>query len=104
MNIINEKRIPDWIQRLEDSDIQFIKQLVLASGSLKQLAAEYDVSYPTIRQRLDRVIDRVKLYDANSTDNPFESRVRVLVAERELEPNVAKELLELHRNHVGETK
>ena len=41
--------IPAWLVHLEDEDRQFIKRLVLASGSLKQLAAEYGVSYPTIR-------------------------------------------------------
>ncbi len=102
MNISKQGSVPVWIQRLEEADLQFVKQLVLASGSLKQLAAEYDVSYPTIRQRLNRIIDRVKLLDANADDTPFESRVRTLVAERVLEPSVGKELLELHRETAGE--
>ena len=86
MNIINKHAIPIWAQRLEEGDLQFVKQLVLASGSLKQLANEYDVSYPTIRQRLN---------------SPFESRVRTLVADRAIEPSIGKELLELHREKLG---
>lgn len=43
----------------EDQDL--IVQLVLQSGSLKDLAASYDVSYPTIRNRLDRVIERLRV-------------------------------------------
>lgn len=43
----------------EDQDL--IVQLVLHSGSLKDLAATYDVSYPTIRNRLDRVIQRLRV-------------------------------------------
>ena len=71
--------------------------MVLASGSLKQLAEEYDVSYPTIRQRLDRVIQRIQEADNNPDDDVFESRVRQLVSDNELPPNVARDLLELHR-------
>ena len=101
MNIIKQLGIPIWAQRLEEGDLQFVKQLVLASGSLKQLANEYDVSYPTIRQRLNRVIDRINLIDTNPDDSPFESRVRTLVADRAIEPSIGKELLELHREKLG---
>src|SRR5262249_19886348 len=45
--------IPDWLAALEEEDWQFLRRFVLASGSLKDLAAEYGVSYPTIRARLD---------------------------------------------------
>ena len=89
---------PTWVQRLEETDLHFIKRMVLASGSLKQLSTEYEVSYPTIRQRLDRIIDRVRLYDNNPEDDLFESRIRALVAEQDIEPNLGKELLELHRS------
>lgn len=88
---------PVWVQRLDETDLHFIKRMVLASGSLKELATQYEVSYPTIRQRLDRIIDRINLYDANPEDDFFEARVRSLVAERELEPKLGKELLDLHR-------
>lgn len=44
---------------LPREDLDLIVELVLKSGSLKDLAAAYDVSYPTIRGRLDRVIARL---------------------------------------------
>lgn len=94
------KQLPNWVLQLDESDLQFVKQVILASGSLKQLATEYEVSYPTIRQRLDRVIDRIKLFEAHSNDNSFESRIRVLVAERAIEPSLGKELLGLHRQNL----
>ena len=71
--------------------------MVLASGSLKQLAAEYEVSYPTIRQRLDRIIERVKITDEHPEDDAFEARVRLLVSDNQLNPGLARELLTLHR-------
>lgn len=45
--------------KLPREDLDLITQLVLRSGSLKDLAEAYGVSYPTIRGRLDRVIERL---------------------------------------------
>lgn len=38
--------VPDWMNNLEDEDIVFIKKFILASGSLKEIASEYNVTYP----------------------------------------------------------
>ena len=48
--------VPAWMAALEDEDGTFIKKFILASGSLKEMAAQYGVSYPTVRLRLDRLI------------------------------------------------
>ncbi len=45
---------------LTQEDLDLITALVLQSGSLKGLAAEYGVSYPTIRARLDKLIARLR--------------------------------------------
>lgn len=39
---------------------RFIEMFVLASGSLKELARHTGVSYPTLRSRLDRVIEALR--------------------------------------------
>ena len=44
--------IPEWLANLEEEDVAFIKRFLLASGSLKEIAAQYGVSYPTVRLRL----------------------------------------------------
>ena len=36
---------------------QFAMDFILASGSLKEMAAKYGISYPTVRARLDRLIE-----------------------------------------------
>ena len=36
---------------------RFIEMFVLASGSLKEIAEQTGVSYPTVRSRLDKVIE-----------------------------------------------
>ena len=63
------KRIaPLWVDDLEDEDLAFIKNFILASGSLKDIAGQYGVTYPTVRLRLDRLIDKIKLHDDKEAD------------------------------------
>lgn len=51
--------IPDWLSALEDEDLVFVKKFLLASGSLKEMARQYGVTYPTVRLRLDRLIQKI---------------------------------------------
>ena len=37
--------VPSWMENLEEEDITFIKNFMLVSGSLKEMAAKYDVTY-----------------------------------------------------------
>lgn len=39
---------------------RFIEMFVLAGGNLKEIAQQVGVSYPTIRSRLDKVIEAVR--------------------------------------------
>ena len=52
--------LPVWLRQMRDEDLAFIKRFVLASGSLKEMARVYEVSYPTVRSRLDKVIDALR--------------------------------------------
>lgn len=45
--------------RLSPEEQVFIVNLVRCSGSLKDLARLYGVSYPTVRNRLDALIEKV---------------------------------------------
>jgi hypothetical protein len=102
---VSSQDIPVWFGHLEDEDKQFIKRLVLASGSLKQLAEDYAVSYPTIRLRLDRLIERVRLLDNQPSNDALEAKVRLLVADGHISAKVGKELLRLHtETKNGESK
>ena len=97
---MSDRKVPGWFLHLEDEDHQLIKRLILASGSLKELAEVYGVSYPTIRLRLDRLIERVRTLDSAPDDDPFEAKVRLLVDAGELSPRTAQDLLELHAKAV----
>jgi hypothetical protein len=48
------------LAQLPQEDQEFIIKLVKASGSLKDMAHEYGVSYPTVRNRLDDLIEKIK--------------------------------------------
>jgi hypothetical protein len=45
---------------LTNNDQEFILEFVKASGSLKEMAKILGVSYPTVRNRLDDVIEKLK--------------------------------------------
>ena len=55
--------MPEWMANLEEEDLVFIKKFLLASGSLKEMARQYGVTYPTVRLRLDRLIQKIQLSD-----------------------------------------
>ena len=51
------------LARLSSDDRKFVKSFVLDSGSLKDMARRYGVSYPTVRNRLDDLIARLREID-----------------------------------------
>ena len=44
---------------LGQEDQEFILEFIKTSGSLKEMASILDVSYPTVRNRLDEIIQRL---------------------------------------------
>ena len=91
-----EKNIPEWFKGLEEEDWQFIKRLLLASGSLKNIAHDYGISYPTVRIRLNRLIKKVQILDSQKPQTEFHRKVKLLVAEGKLDISVARTLIKAH--------
>ena len=89
-------RIPDWLADLEDEDLSFIKKFILASGSLKEIAGLYGVSYPTVRLRLDRLIQKIKLTE-KAEEDPYVSLVKRLAVDDKLDFDTAKILITEYR-------
>lgn len=56
--------LPD-ISQLPTEDQRFILEFVKASGSLKIMAQNMKLSYPTVRNILDEIINRVKNLDTD---------------------------------------
>ena len=97
-----EQSRPAWLEGLSEDDLAFVKRFLLASGSLKQVASEYGISYPTVRLRLDRLIEKIKLYDNQAIESEFERVLRVLFAEGKIEMGVLNTVLKAHRKELGE--
>ncbi|WP_273751499.1 DUF2089 family protein [Leuconostoc mesenteroides] len=83
----------DWFLELEREDQEFIKQLVKSSGSLKELAKIYTVSYPTVRVRLDKIIQRISLIEQQK-ESSFETKIMEMVINDELSLHLAKKIIE----------
>jgi len=48
------------LSRLRPEEQRLIEAFVLAGGNLKSLAEELDLSYPTVRKRIDSLISALK--------------------------------------------
>lgn len=85
-----------WIENLEDEELTFIKNFILSSGSLKELANIYDVTYPTVRLRLDRLIEKIKLNDKYENE-PYVKLIKNLAVNDKLDFDTAKILIDEYR-------
>ncbi|QDT26274.1 hypothetical protein Enr10x_15750 [Gimesia panareensis] len=83
---------------LDQENLEFVLQLVLASGSLKQLARYYGISYPTVRARLDKLIVRLELLVENRERDEMANLLANLVEAGQLTGAAAQSILELHRS------
>jgi hypothetical protein len=86
-----------WTDLIGEEDLSFIKRFILASGSLKEMAEIYGVTYPTIRLRLDRVIQALKVIDDYDNRTPFEQLLRLQFAKGGLDAETFKRLLGAYR-------
>ncbi|MBL8877987.1 MAG: DUF2089 family protein [Phycisphaerales bacterium] len=84
---------------LDESDLEFITRFVLASGSLKDVAAEYSVSYPTIRARLDQIIERLRAIVAGRKPDPMSELLARLLERGEISSGAAKQVQRAWREH-----
>ena len=94
--------LPEWLANLAEEDLAFIKNFVLSSGSLKQMSQLYQVSYPTMRLRLDRLIEKIRLND-NETEDPFILLVKSLAIDDRYDVDMARILIDEDRKRRGES-
>jgi len=82
---------------LDEEDLDFIVQFVLASGSLKEMAQLHQVSYPTIRATLDRVIANLRQSLDVSPPDPMTNLLANLVERGEIKVGAAKQIRTIDR-------
>lgn len=91
--------IPNWLLSLEREDIEFIKNFVLNSGSLKDIAKVYEVSYPTVRLRLDKLIQKIKVYDSLEEEE-FITFIKKLSIDDRISLEDAKLIIDKYKKEV----
>jgi len=89
---------------LPREDLDLIVELVVKSGSLKDLADAYGVSYPTIRGRLDRVIERLSAAMKGRAPDPISELLARLVERGELSSSSARAIRDLARKQARDGK
>lgn len=96
--------IPEWMENLDDEDIVFIKNFILASGSLKEIAREYNVTYPTVRLRLDRLIQKIEVNEREANE-PYIGLIKRMALNDKIDFDTAKILINEYkktREEAGE--
>ena len=95
--------IPEWMINLEDEDIVFIKKFLQASGSLKEMARQYGVTYPTVRLRLDKLIQKIQISEETANE-PFVGLVKRLAVNEKIDFDTAKILIAEYKKLGGTSK
>jgi len=92
--------VPEWMTGFEDEDITFIKKFLLASGSLKEIAQQYGVTYPTVRLRLDKLIQKIKISE-DASNEPYIALVKRLAVSDKISFDAAKILISEYKKTGG---
>lgn len=92
--------VPEWMTNLDDEDVSFIKKFLLASGSLKEIANQYAVTYPTVRLRLDRLIQKIQISE-DTANEPYISLIKRLAVNDKVDFETAKLLISEYKKVKG---
>lgn len=92
--------VPEWMQNLDDEDMTFLKGFILDSGSLKKVAGRYGVTYPTVRLRLDKLIQKIQI-GSEAANDPYIALIKRLAVNDKLDFDTAKLLISEYRRQNG---
>ena len=95
-------KIPHWLLSLELEDAAFLRNFVLRSGSLKEIAKLYSVSYPTVRLRLDKLIQKIELSNQQE-EEPFSAFIKGLAVDSRIDVETAKLIIEKYKKEKEQT-
>ncbi|MFP3669449.1 DUF2089 family protein [Priestia sp. SIMBA_032] len=93
---MEREEIPAWILALDKESLEFIRKFILNSGSLKNMSSLYDVSYPTVRAKLDRLIKKIEVH-SQEEDVEFVNMIKGFVIDERLSLDVAKVIIEKYK-------
>ncbi len=95
--------VPEWMVNLDDEDVSFIKKFIMTSGSLKEVANQYGVTYPTVRLRLDRLIQKIQINEDNASD-PYVALIKRFAINEKIDFDTAKVLISEYKKTSKEGK
>jgi len=93
---MKREEIPSWILALDKESLEFIRKFILNSGSLKNMSNLYDVSYPTVRAKLDRLIKKIEVH-SQEEDVEFVNMIKEFVIDERISLDVAKVIIEKYK-------
>ncbi|QFK72390.1 DUF2089 domain-containing protein [Pradoshia sp. D12] len=96
---MDKNEVPNWLLSLEKEDIEFIKNFVINSGSLKEIAKYYQVSYPTVRLRLDKLIQKIEVNDSIESEE-FIGFIKKLSIDDRISLEDAKLIIDKYKKEV----
>lgn len=100
---MESKAVPEWVMSLDVEELEFIKNFVVKSGSLKEIAKNYNVSYPTVRIRLDRLIQKIEL-SSEMENESFIKFIKQLTIDDRISLEDAKLIIDKYKNESGAKK
>lgn len=86
---MKKEGIPRWFLDLNEQETDFVKSFLLSSGSIKELAEEYSLSYPTVRKRLDKLIQKIQVSERKDNDQVVKL-INELEREGKIDRSIAK--------------
>ena len=83
----------DRFMLLDDEDREFLIEFLRSRGNIKELQARLDISYPTAKARLDKLLKNLNLYEEENDDRLTKSEVLSKLEKGEITVDEAIELL-----------
>ncbi|PSA95819.1 hypothetical protein C6370_00075 [Bacillus atrophaeus] len=93
--------VPAWVLSLDKESLEFIRKFILNSGSLKSMAKDYDVSYPTVRTMLDKLIQKIELHNKED-DVEFINMIKNMVIDEQISLETAKLIIDKYKKEKGD--
>lgn len=86
---MKKEGIPRWFLDLNEQETDFVKSFLLSSDSIKELSEEYSLSYPTVRKRLDKLIQKIQVSERKDNDQVVKL-INQLEREGKIDRSIAK--------------
>lgn len=95
-------KIPQWMLALEPEDSAFLQKFCAQVRLSEGGRPVYQVSYPTVRLRLDKLIQKIELADQQE-EEPFTAFIKGLAVDSRIDVETAKQIIdkyEKERKHI----